>query len=243
MNSSFSEIFRISSLNKFEFKKINDREISFLNDQQINLIRIFGTVINVTTIISEKETMETMNKIYNRIIIDDGSGSISLKSWIDQPINDQISSINNNLLLTLNKLKSGDVIEALGYLRIYNDEIYLSITNIAIHNDLEWEINRRLDLLKKDLEEKNLNSKPKLRIINIIKTNETTAIELQNNQITKETIGDEILKMMKPKNNLFSIEDFKNKFSYTNEEIKQAILYLRTESLIFERKPGKYQKI
>ena len=145
--------------------------------------------------------METMNKIYNRIIIDDGSGSISLKSWIDQPINDQISPINNNLLLTLNKLKNGDVIEALGYLRIYNDEIYLSITNIAIHNDLEWEINRRLDLLKKDLEEKNLNSKPKLRIINIDKTNETTAIELQNNQITKETIGYEILKMMKPKNN------------------------------------------
>ena len=243
MNSIFSEIFRISSLNKFEFKKINDREISFLNDQQINQIRIFGTVINVTTIISEKETMETMNKIYNRIIIDDGSGSISLKSWIDQPINDQISPINNNLLLTLNKLKNGDVIEALGYLRIYNHEIYLSITNIAIHNDLEWEINRRLDLLKKDLEEKNLNSKPKLRIINIGKTNETTAIELQNNQITKETIGDEILKMMKPKNNLFSIEDFKNKFNYTNEEIKQAIFYLRTESLIFERKPGKYQKI
>ena len=243
MNSIFSEIFRISSLNKFEFKKINDREISFLNDQQINQIRIFGTVINVTTIISEKETMETINKIYNRIIIDDGSGSISLKSWIDQPINDQISSINNNLLLTLNKLKNGDVIEALGYLRIYNHEIYLSITNIAIHNDLEWEINRRLDLLKKDLEEKNLNSKPKLRIINIGKTNETTAIELQNNQITKETIGDEILRMMKPKNNLFSIEDFKNKFSYTNEEIKQAILYLRTESLIFERNPGKYQKI
>ncbi len=154
MNLIFSEIFRISSLNKFEFKKINDREISFLNDQQINQIRIFGTVINVTTIISEKETMETINKIYNRIIIDDGSGSISLKSWIDQPINDQISSINNNLLLTLNKLKNGDVIEALGYLRIYNHEIYLSITNIAIHNDLEWEINRRLDLLKKDLEEK-----------------------------------------------------------------------------------------
>ena len=153
MNSIFSEIFRISSLNKFEFKKINDREISFLNDQQINQIRIFGTVINVTTIISEKETMETMNKIYNRIIIDDGSGSISLKSWIDQPINDQISSINNNLLLTLNKLKNGDVIEALGYLRIYNHEIYLSITNIAIHNDLEWEINRRLDLLKKDAEQ------------------------------------------------------------------------------------------
>ena len=33
--------------------------------------------------------------------------------------------------------------------------------------------------------EKNLNFKPKLRIINIGKTDETTAIELQNNQITK----------------------------------------------------------
>tara|TARA_B100000287_G_scaffold160670_1_gene151547 strand:+ start:1736 stop:2467 length:732 start_codon:yes stop_codon:yes gene_type:complete len=243
MNSIFSEIFRISSLNKFEFKKINDREISFLNDQQINQIRIFGTIINLTTIISEKETVEKTNKIYNRIIIDDGSGSISLKSWIDKPINDQTSSINNNLYLTLKKLKRGDVIEALGYLRIYNDEIYLSITNIAIHNDLEWEINRRLDLLKKDLEEKNLNSKPKLRIINISNTNQITSIELQNNQITKETIGEKILKIMKPKTNLFSIEDFKNKLNYTNEEIKQAILYLRTESLIFERKPGKYQKI
>ncbi len=78
---------------------------------------------------------DSVDKNYGSITIDDGSGSIRLKAWRED------TALFDNV-------KVGDMVLIIGRPRSFNNEIYINPELIRVLNDPNWELVRKLELLK-----------------------------------------------------------------------------------------------
>jgi len=109
-------------------KQEGEFESSYIeaNGKKISRVNIIATVVN---------KFSSDDRGYISITIDDGSSEIRLKTWGDD--SKMIANIN-----------SGEVILAIAKVREYNNEIYLTPELVKTINDLNWEIARKLELLR-----------------------------------------------------------------------------------------------
>jgi len=102
---------------KFVSVEISDRQVS-----RVNLIA------NVVDVYSNDE------KRYNSVTLDDGSGQIRIKGFSDSSF-------------LLQGISIGDTIGVIGWVRYFNNELYV-IPDIVRHVDGKWALIRRLELIK-----------------------------------------------------------------------------------------------
>ena len=232
---------RISDIANEEFIKMQGFEPSYVitkDGEKISRARILGTVLSI--FISE-------DKNYASVTIDDFSDNIKIKMFKDVSI--------------MENLKNGDLIDIIGKIREYNNEIYI-IAEIIRIVEPNFELLRRLEILIKKIEQ---NKKRKL--INKVKNEISDEHELFHYMKTKYNINEDEIKILskqkstenndKEKNNIkqhvlktiteldnengVSIEDLINAFP--SDDINIVITSLLKDSLIFETLPGKYKKV
>ncbi len=78
---------------------------------------------------------DAVDKNYGSITIDDGSGSIRLKAWRED------AAVFDNI-------KVGDMVLVIGRPRSFNNEVYINPELIRVLGDPNWELVRKLELLK-----------------------------------------------------------------------------------------------
>jgi len=133
------KLMRISQIYLGEIIDLEDQKIYRLNNKVISKVRIFGVVL------SKNEYSNEGNK--NCIILlDDGSDTIELRMW-SRPIKRDDGSIEDQYTM-INPVKEGQIIDVIGKVREYNEEMYIIPEIIQTNLSIQWEINRRANLIK-----------------------------------------------------------------------------------------------
>jgi len=153
-------------------------------DKQVSRVNLIATII---------AKLESEDKNYVSVVLDDSSEQIKVKTWREDT-------------RLLNNVSVGDVILVIGKIKKYNDEIYI-LPEIIKNLNINWELARKSELLKlygkpqetKDIKEDEINKDK--TIIEEIKFN---SIDLKN----------EILNL---------IEKYEEKEGVSLEEIKSNI--------------------
>jgi RPA family protein len=107
----------------------DDGFVQFRN-LQVNRVRIIGTVVSKFVADDRK---------YGFFIVDDGTETIRVRSFED------------NLPL-IEKVKIGDIVDVIGRIRKYEDEIYIIPESVQIIDNPNWIILRKLELMRQKKE-------------------------------------------------------------------------------------------
>jgi len=157
-----------------------------LYNTQISKVNIVATVVN---------KMESDDKNYASITLDDGSEEIRLKTWRE----------DTRLLRDINV---GEIILVVGKVKKYNEEVYL-IPNVVKKMNVDWETARKLELIEtygKPNETQNLNAYPI--------SNKEEKIEVEEIKFTTSNLRNEILSL---------IEAYEEKEGISLEEVKEKL--------------------
>jgi len=107
---------------------MNNGSSSFfkVRDKEVHRVNIVGNVVF---------KFDTADRNYGSITVDDGSGAIRLKAW-----REDVAIFNN--------VRVGDMVLVIGRPKIFNNEVYLNPELIKVIDDPNWELVRKLELLK-----------------------------------------------------------------------------------------------
>ncbi len=184
--------------------KINEGERCVeVRDLKVKKARILGSVIR---------KYESEDGKYAFIVLDDGSSSIRIKAFRES-------------VPELKKVKVGDILDVIGRVRFKDSEIYLVPEIITKIRDPNWEIVRKLELLRLD----------KLR------RKGHGGVE-----ILEEVVEDVYTKVIKGIRELDSgegveVEELSKKLKLSKEECEKIIKELLVRGEIYEPKPRKYK--
>ncbi len=218
----------ISNINNGSYKTEENTGSSYIesNNTKISRVNIIGTIVN--HFISEDSN-------YGFITIDDNSSTIRVKVF-----REDVNSIKN--------LKIGDIVLVIGRLRKYNDELYINHEIVKVIDNPNWELLRKLELLK-------TYGQPKLgQVIEVIENNPIqNAQKIETPKITQqvlveeELIEDEITETSRQKvltiierynEEGANINDIITESQLEKKEIEIVIQELLKEGEIYESRPG-----
>jgi len=170
---------------RFKFLEVGDKKVVRVN-----------IIANVT----DKFVQEGEKK-YATLTIDDASGQIRIKSFGDE-------------IQKLAAFAQGDTIQAIGLLRTWNSELYLT-PEIIVKKDPSYLLVRKLEIE---------STKPK-----------------QLNKDEANQMRDNILGLIKENDEKggIDVESMKNQLQTNIETINQEIKRLLEEGMIYEPRPGK----
>ena len=180
--------------------------------------------INVISNVVDKYSNPEKN--YNALTVDDGTGQIRVKGFSDSSV-------------LLSGLEIGDTIKIIGWLRHFNNEIYIA-PEIAVRVDPRWGYVRRLELTKEYGEFKEEAESAE-------HSEQTEHAEpLEEEKIEREKIEDEIaesaksviLKKIRENNEGINVEQLIMSLKISVDEINDSISALISEGEIYEPKPG-----
>ena len=193
---------------KFSSLEVKDKKVSRVN-----------AICNIV------EKYENPEKNFNSITLDDGTGQIRVKAFSDSAI-------------LLKGLEIGDTVRIVGWLRYYNDEIYI-LPEIAVRMDPKWGYVRRLELIKEYGEFK----EPEQPAPEPVK--ETVEQQTEVEEIEREKVLDledsskmTILKKIKESAEGIDIEKLIMELKFSVDEINNVIKALIAEGEIYESRPG-----
>ena len=157
-----------------------------LYNNQISKVNLVATVVN---------KMESDDKNYISITLDDGSEEIRLKTWRED-------------IRLLRDINIGEIILVVGKIKKYNEEVYL-IPNVVKKMNVDWETARKLELIKtygKPNETQNLNVYPI--------GSEGEKIDVEEIKFTTSNLRNEVLSL---------IEAYEEKEGISLEEVKENL--------------------
>jgi len=158
-----------------------------IKGRQVSRINIIATIVN---------KIESQDKNYIALVLDDGGEQIRVKSWGEDA-------------RLLNKFNVGECILVIARLKFYNEELYL-LPEIVKKVDLNWEIARKFELLK-------IYGKPRETRFIPVKMHELQEEEkpvIEEIKFSSRDIRKELLNL---------IEKYEDKFGITVEEIRNMI--------------------
>lgn len=198
---------------------------------KISRLNVIGTVV---------ETFYNEEKLYASITLDDGTSTIRLKSWKED------SSM-------LKDFKKGDTILVIGKLREYQDEVYITPEIVKILNDPNWELLRKVELLKtqgkpKIMEIPNnveIRRSPEQPNSNILKEQPKMDIEKVNMGELKlpENDRQKIISLLNNSNSGITINEISDKLNFDQEKAESVLSSLIKEGEIYQNKPGHFKSI
>ena len=180
---------------------------------RVKKARILGTVMKM--FVSE-------DKKYGFLVIDDGTETIRVKSF------DPLKNFSN--------IKIGDLVDIIGRINVYKNEVYLISETISKVEDVNWEITRKIEIinLKKEIKkfiekEKEETSEEKIKEEEVIDEKE---IEMERKVL-------EIIRKI-DKGEGADIKEIINEFGdkIKCEEILRTLL---EKSEVYEPKPEKFK--
>ncbi len=155
--------------------------ISF-NNQNITRVNLIATIIGKS---------ESQDKNYASLTLDDGTEQIRIKAWKEDT-------------KLLSKFSIGEIVLIIGKIRKYNEEIYLLAEIIKSLNP-NWELLRKLELIKLYGKPKNLKSEELIDSGNVL---------IEEVNLTSNNLGNDILNL---------IEKYEEKEGISLEELKTEL--------------------
>lgn len=208
---------------RFSFVSLKDKE-----GNEINASRI-----NVAANIVDKYSSEGEQK-YSSLTLDDGTGQIRIKAFGED---------TNKM----NDIQIGDTITAIGFLRVYNNELYL-LPEIIQRVDPKWLLVRKLESIKKYGDIENVqsnsvqqNSKPqqeKEPELDIEEEKISMPINMPEKKDELGILKDKIIEKLKSSNEEMNMEALILSLNEPVEQINSAINELLEFNAIYEPKPG-----
>jgi len=173
--------------------------------------------VNILGIVVSKDMEEGVS--YRTVLIDDGSGKISIRSFEENPFFDSV--------------EIGNVILVIGRPRVYGDEKYI-LPEILKKVDQDWLVLRKSELATAAPEVKTEVEKPVANVPSPVK-------EISEEESAEEEMlssAEELINFIK-KNDKGDGVDFNDLSKIKNGE--QLIKRLLEEGDVFEIKPGKFK--
>ena len=99
--------------------------------REVSLVHVLGTVVNFYVSDDEK---------YGFIVLDDGTGMIRVKAFQDTSV--------------IRKVKRGDIVDVVGRLRQYNDEVHMFPEFVRRVDDVNCETLRKIELAEMAFEQR-----------------------------------------------------------------------------------------
>ena len=178
---------------------------------KVNEIRAFGTVM---------DKFVTEDGKYSYIILDDGTETIRLKTWRDD-------------VRRMEGIEKGDIVDIIGKLNYYNEEIYISPKIIKKISYNFWLL-RHLEIIE------NLKTLPKEKIETKVtkekKKEEIEEFEILDSDVTIKKILETL------KSGEFSKEEIIERTSLDEIDVELALRELTDEKKI-EEKNGKFKAV
>ncbi|MFX1485938.1 MAG: OB-fold nucleic acid binding domain-containing protein [Promethearchaeota archaeon] len=217
------------------------KEGSFLDTQYgLKILRthVMATVVEKFESGNEFTSSNGTKKDYSTLTIDDGTGVIRIKTW--QEDTELVKSID-----------IGDIVDVVGRVREYQEELYIMPETISRIVDPNWELVRELEIIEAKREYPPVNSAPTESEIAERDSKDTYAPgELESSE--------EIEAKLESKTDLQGIlfelieqytEDgvaakdlFEELSEFPKADIKSALTSLIKEGAIYEPKPGQYRR-
>ncbi len=192
---------RVADLNQGEWK---DKFLELKTGEQVSRCRVLGTI--VTKFLSDEGT-------FANITLDDSTDTIRAKTWDDMKL--------------IEKTSIGDIVDLIGKVRIYNGEIYIVPEIIKKVDDPNFEMLRKLELIKK------YGSYKKEKTENKMEEIKTDKVDLRK----------EIIKMIEESKEGISYIEILEKTKAPQAEAENVINDLLGGGLCYESSPGVIKKI
>jgi len=214
-------------------------KISFTEERFDHLDINGKKVMRVSLVANIIEKYVSDNKPYATFTLDDGTGQIRAKFFEDI-----------NLLEDINV---GDTVLLVGWLRHFNDELYLQ-PEIVKKLDVRWIIARKLELERdygrnvmqiQQPRQEMEQSFPRANEYNEEVTVHEEKIEMSKEEKPKKehNLKDDILDLVTKNNEGIDIEKIILSLNYPVAEINSAITELIEEGKIYEPQPGRIRSI
>ncbi len=210
-------LIRIEKINQGKFIEAPTGKFFSLNDKPVLRVRIFGIVSSVY--INEDRT-------YGSLTIDDGSDTIRLKLWKGK-LQDKDGIVRNDLDM-IDNITKGMIIDVLGKVKEWENEIYINPEGIFKQDDISWEIHRRSKLFEQDFDE-----------MGMMDSSETDG-EYKGNKDSKLEIVFNSLVDNQEENTPALISQ---RTGIDETELKDLIIKLQTEGRVLNPRPGFYLKV
>ena len=195
-----------------------------LKDNPISRVNLIGSVVDV--FISPERSFAS-------VALDDGSGTINVRTFKED-------------IGMLEGLKVGDMVMVIGRIREYNNDKYIIPEIIKNLNDPNWELVRRLELLKE-------YGVPKVEIKDFVevKSGNTVMVENGSENVVSEQVGEvtsssrnKILSLIeKADENGAEHSLILSSLGITEEEAAPILKELLSEGEIYQNRPGRYKVI
>ena len=162
-------------------------------------------------------------KNYNSLTVDDGTGQIQIKGFVDT-------------YSLLQGIEIGDTIRIIGVLRFFNDEIYI-LPEVVKKIDPKWAHVRRLEMAKEfgEFEEKTDEFNPKTDEVD---EEIVDVIEKEKIEDIQEGAKSIILKKIKESADGMDVEKLIMEINLSVDEINSSIASLIADGEIYEPRPG-----
>ncbi|MFX1597448.1 MAG: OB-fold nucleic acid binding domain-containing protein [Promethearchaeota archaeon] len=199
---------------------------------------IMATVIEKFESNSESTPSDATRKDYATLTVDDGTGVIRIKAWQE----------DTNLIKSIN---IGDIIDIVGRIREYEDELYLMPEAINKVVDPNWELVHELEIIeakREYLPARPAPSKSEMAeedtkdsyIVRELETTEETKAEMESKVSLQGTLFELVERY---RENGVSAEDlFQELSEFSKKDIKGALISLIKEGAIYEPRPGYYRR-
>jgi len=216
-----------------------DNGLSVLTSYGVEIKRVYliGVIVDVFKRGGESEPESS----YCSLSLDDGTGVINLKSWGEDTTR-------------FGSFKVGDVVEVIGLIREYNDELYVVPESVTLVSDIHWELFRELEIIDRkrgfklgELEREDVwkfEESEALADEKSVSEELTPEEEVLEDSLLDSELQDLILEAISRLNKDAGVtigELVKELKYYSEREIISALNDLLNDGLIYEPNPGKYK--
>ncbi|MFX0096469.1 MAG: OB-fold nucleic acid binding domain-containing protein [Candidatus Hodarchaeota archaeon] len=216
-------------------------EGSFLDTRYgLKILRahIMATVIEKFESNNEATPSNESRKDYATLTVDDGTGVIRIKTWQE----------DTNLIKSIS---IGDIVDIVGRIREYEEELYLMPEAINKVADPNWELLRELEIIeakREHLPARPASSKSEIAeedkkdsyLVGELETKEETDAEIESKVALQGTLF-EMIEQYK-EDGVAAKDLFQELSEFSKNDIKAALISLIKEGAIYEPRPGYYRR-
>jgi RecG-like helicase len=190
------------------------------NGEKFVSVEVSGKQMSrVNFIANVVDTYTNDEKKFNSVTLDDGSGQIRVKGFSDS-------------FFLLQGITVGDTICTIGWLRHFNNELYL-VPDIVRHVEGKWALVRRLELIKMFGEPKTSENQPE----------HEPELEVKNEKLgsSQQAISprNAIIALIKKHEQGIDVEQLIMETNYPVDQVSSIINSLIESGEIYEPMPGK----
>lgn len=196
-----------------------------LKGNNVSRVNLIGNVVDV---------FFNPEKGFSSVAVDDGSGTVNVRAFKEDSV-------------MLDGLKIGDMVTIIGRIREYNNDRYILPEIVKIISDPNWELVRKLELLK----EHGLPKQQEIKQIVEVRAENTIVAESIGGNVVVEEVGNvtsstrgKILNLIEKADENGADHSFiLGSLGLPEQEINNLLKELLSEGEIYQNRPGKYKVI